>query len=367
MLMTKAMKCLALLAWLVLSLAVLGSAVSPRFDERAYTILGDSPIVRSQFNVWARDNGRSYAGPEFGYRYNVWRDNLAFIEHFNANANASFTLGINEMGDMTEDEIARTNTGLSVPRAARGLELEGAAMAAAEAEAQRELIERQVPSSYDWRSSGAVTAVKNQGSCGSCYVFTANAAIEGMYKLATGQLTSLSEQMLFDCAQGTGNLGCNGGNMEVTYSWIINNGGGVNTEESYAPYTGVRSTCRYSALNNGAYIKGYRRAASGSESGLLALAAKGPVSVGVNASPRTFAYYRSGTLNDPTCTSSGLNHAVTVIGWGTDVNGKDYWLVKNSWGTSWGQAGYGKIARNSGNMCGIASMASQPCYNADCA
>ncbi len=184
--------------------------------------------------------------------------------------------------------------------------------------------------------------------------------------------------------------------MEVTYSWIINNGGGVNTEESYAPYTGVRSTCRYSALNNGAYIKGYRRAASGSESGLLALAAKGPVSVGVNASPRTFAYYRSGTLNDPTCTSSGLNHAVTVIGWGTDANGKDYWLVKNSWGTckslhifsharryvvdllathstftispAWGQAGYGKIARNSGNMCGIASMASQPCYNAsDCA
>ncbi len=208
-----------------------------------------------------------------------------------------------------------------------------------------------------------------------------------------------------DCAQGTGNLGCSGGNMEITYSWIINNGGGVSAQSSYPPYTGVQGPCRSSAGNNGATIKAYRTVASGSESDLLVKAAMGPVSVGVNASPRSFAYYSSGTLDDPTCTSTGLNHAVLVIGWGTDASGNDYWLVKNQWGTctcrsaardyfshftlqwnnnskpntcvcvcvlccvrcatAWGMSGYAQIARNK-NMCGIASMASQPCYNADC-
>lgn len=135
-----------------------------------------------------------------------------------------------------------------------------------------------------------------------------------------------------DCAQGTGNLGCNGGNMDVTFSWILNNGGGVNTQASY-PWTGVQGTCRYNSRNNGATIKSYRRAAAGSEAGLLSLAANGPVAVGINSSPRTFLYYRSGTLSDSSCTASGINHAVAVVGWGTDSNGQAYWLIKNSWGT----------------------------------
>lgn len=346
-------------ACLLLSLVVLSAAISPRFDERAYTLLADNQVARSEFNSWARLNGRSYDNQEFGYRYNVWRDNAAYIEHFNANANASFRLALNEMGDMTLDEIARTYTGLMAlpPQAA----LSPAVELELDEEAQR--IERQA-SFQDWRNSGAVTAVKNQGACGACYTFAANAALEGMSKLSTGQITPLSEQMLLDCAQGTGNLGCNGGNMEVTYSWILNNGGGVNTLASY-PWSGVQSSCRYSPSANGAVMKSYRRASS--EAGLLTLAANGPVAVGINASPRSFAYYSSGTLIDSSCTSSGINHAVTVVGWGTDASGNAYWLIKNSWGTSWGQGGYAQVGRNYNNMCGIASMASQPCYNANCA
>jgi len=349
------------LACFLLSITVLASAISPRFDERNYTLLADSPVTRSYFTSWARYHGRSYASQEFGYRYTVWRDNYAFIEHFNANANASYTLAINDLGDMDYDEIGRRYTGLmSTPPAH-----DDRAYEEAEKAAKREIEERAVPSSFDWRTENVVTPVRSQGSCGSCYVFTATGAIEGAYKIATGQLTALSDQMLLDCAQGTGNLGCSGGNMEITYSWIINNGGGVSAQSSYPPYTGVQGPCRSSAGNNGATIKAYRTVASGSESDLLVKAAMGPVSVGVNASPRSFAYYSSGTLDDPTCTSTGLNHAVLVIGWGTDASGNDYWLVKNQWGTSWGMSGYAQIARNK-NMCGIASMASQPCYNADC-
>ncbi|ELR19607.1 papain family cysteine protease subfamily protein [Acanthamoeba castellanii str. Neff] len=351
-------------ACVVLCLATLGSAISPRFDERGYTLLADTHAARSEFNAWARQNGRSYAAQEFGYRYNVWRDNAAYVEHFNANANASFTVGLNDLADMTLDEVARVYTGLA-PAANPFTDASSPAAPVVDDETELERVARQLPASYDWRNAGAVTPVKNQGSCGACYTFSANAAIEGMYKIAAGQLTSLSEQMLLDCAQGTGNLGCNGGNMEITYSWILNNGGGVNTLASY-PWSGFRSTCRYSASNNGAVIKAYRRATSGSEAGLLTLASRGPVSVGINASPRSFTYYRSGTLIDSSCTAAGMNHAVTVVGWGTDASGNPYWLIKNSWGTSWGLSGYAQIGRNSGNMCGIATMASQPCFKADC-
>jgi C1A family cysteine protease len=183
------MKCLLSFACLLLSLVVLGSAISPRFDERSYTILADSLTARSEFNQWTRQNARSYASQEFEYRYNVWRDNYAFIEHFNANANASFTLALNPMADMTQDEVARINTGFVAPPA-------GMMTGANPLEAERELSERQVPSSFDWRTQGAVTAIKNQGSCGACYTFSANGAIEGMYKIAAGTLPTLSEQML---------------------------------------------------------------------------------------------------------------------------------------------------------------------------
>lgn len=115
--------------------------------------------------------------------------------------------------------------------------------------------------------------------------------------------------------------------------WLLSNvAGAVSTQSSY-PYSGVQGSCKFSSSVKGASIKSYRTVTSGSETDLLAKAAMGPVSVGINASPRSFAYYSSGTLNDATCTSNGLNHAVLVVGWGTDSSGMDYWLIKNSWGT----------------------------------
>jgi len=361
------MKCFACLLVCCTFLVALSAAISPRFNENGYTPRDDTNDMRSEFNAWTRLHGRSYASQEFGYRYNVWRDNWAYIEHFNANANASFTLSVNHMADMTPDEVARVYSGLVVPVSAhrrRALE-EEAPRDPAQEEAELRAVERQVPASFDWRTQGAVTPIKNQGSCGACYTFSSNAALEGMQKIATGHLPTLSEQMLLDCAQGTGNLGCSGGNMEVTFDWILGNGGGVNTLASY-PWTGTPSTCRYSASNNGAVMKAYRKIVSGSEAGLLTLAAQGPVSVGINASPRSFAYYSSGTLNDPSCTPDAISHAVAVVGWGTDSTGQAYWLIKNQWGTSWGMEGYAQIARNSGNMCGIATMGSQPCANTGC-
>jgi hypothetical protein len=196
--MNKMMSTTAMLmaaACVVLCLATLGSAISPRFDERGYALLADTHAARSEFNAWARQNERSYAAQEFGYRYNVWRDNAAYVEHFNANANASFTVALNDLADMTLDEVARIYTGLA-PAANPFTDASSPAAPVVDDEAELERVARQLPASYDWRSAGAVTPVKNQGSCGACYTFSANGAIEGMYKIATGQLTSLSEQML---------------------------------------------------------------------------------------------------------------------------------------------------------------------------
>jgi hypothetical protein len=179
-------------ACVLLSLALLSAAISPRFNERAYDLLQDSATNRQYFNSWARYHGRSYASHEFGFRYNVWRDNYAYVEHFNANANASFTLAINDLGDMTEDEVSRVYTGLvgEVPSVDRR------DYEAAEEAAKRELEERAVPSSFDWRTQNAVTPVRSQGACGACYAFSSIGAIEGAVKIATGSLPALSDQMI---------------------------------------------------------------------------------------------------------------------------------------------------------------------------
>jgi hypothetical protein len=142
--------------------------------------------------ITLRYHGRSYASHEFAFRYDTWRDNYAYVEHFNANANASFTLAINDLGDMTEDEIGRVYTGLvgTAPAVDRRDYEE------AEEAAKREIAERAVPSSFDWRTQNAVSPVRSQGSCGACYAFSSIGAIEGAVKIGTGSLPTLSDQMI---------------------------------------------------------------------------------------------------------------------------------------------------------------------------
>uniref|UniRef100_A0A1I8PDI4 cathepsin L n=1 Tax=Stomoxys calcitrans TaxID=35570 RepID=A0A1I8PDI4_STOCA len=212
----------------------------------------------------------------------------------------------------------------------------------------------------DWRSKGGVTPVKNQGQCGSCWSFSATGALEGQYFRKSGNLVSLSEQNLVDCTTSYGNKGCTGGWPSSAFQYIADNGG-IDTEDSY-PYEAVNDNCRYNANSVGATDSGFVSIPPGDEESLKqAVATTGPVSIAIDASLQSFQFYSGGVYYDPSCSSGYLDHAVLAVGYGTDsASGLDYWLVKNSWGTTWGDGGYIKIARNQGNHCGVATAASFP-------
>ena len=211
--------------------------------------------------------------------------------------------------------------------------------------------------SLDWRDRGVVTAIKNQGQCGSCWAFSTTGSLEGQHILKSKINVTLSEQNLLDCTHSYGNEGCGGGWVDRSFQYVIKNGG-IDTEISY-PYLAQEETCRYVASNKGATASSYRDIKQGSTSDLVqACTNVGPISVAMDASRQSFHFYKKGIYKDSACSTTNLDHAVLLIGYGT-LMGEDYLLVKNSWGTSWGMNGYFMISK-SDNMCGLATEASYP-------
>ncbi|OIT32702.1 PREDICTED: zingipain-2-like isoform X1 [Nicotiana attenuata] len=299
--------------------------------------------------LWMANHGRTYKNEEEKEkRLNIFKENVKFIESFNNNGTKKpYKLGINVFADLTAEEFLSYYT--------TGIKLSNSYSQIQSSFKYENLSD--VPSVMDWRRSGAVTRIKHQGQCGCCWAFSAVAALEGANKLSTGNLISLSEQQLLDCT--TENNGCDGGLMTTAYDFIIKNGG-IATESNY-PYEEYQDSCKSQEIMNSAVKISRYETLPSTESALLKAVAKQPVSIGV-AVNEEFHLYQSGVYNG-NCEGQELNHAVTVIGYGIENNGTKYWLIKNSWGSSWGENGYMKIARDTGiegGLCGITTLASYP-------
>jgi len=278
--------------------------------------------------------------------------NHLYITLFNLEDH-SFKLKMNHFGDMEREEFRK----VMMPHIERPLD-NGAQYIHKPAHSEN------IPATMDWRQYGAVTMIKDQGACGSCWTFGSTGALEGAWSIKNGQLISLSEQQIVDCCwinwPTEQTMGCNGGFAAPAYQWIIDNGG-IATEKDY-PYLAQDGFCRSADHASGVQVIGYVNVTKDSENDLMnAVGSIGPVAIAIDASLDSFRFYGSGVYYEPACRNElrFLDHEVLAIGYGT-LNGSDYWLVKNSWSTHWGNQGLIMMARNRDNNCGIASQATYP-------
>lgn len=327
------------------------------FFVLAVNAVSFTDLVSEEWNLFKTQFSKAYNSEiEEKFRLKVFMDNKHRIANHNKrfhNGEVSYELEMNHFGDLLHHEFIKTMNGYKHSlRMVGGEESDAVTFIAP--------FNVTVPDTVDWRTQGAVTEVKNQEQCGSCWAFSATGSLEGQHFRSTGKLVSLSEQNLVDCSSKYGNNGCEGGLMDNAFNYVKANKG-IDTESSY-PYEAQDDKCRYNPKQSGATDKGFVDIPEGDEAKLkLAVATVGPVSVAIDAGHQSFQFYKRGVYYDKQCGSAAenLDHGVLVVGYGTE-NGKDYWLVKNSWSKSWGLDGYIKMARNKHNHCGIATDASYP-------
>lgn len=283
-------------------------------------------------------------------RFEIFFDNLNEVNEHNGHFKAgrkSYEKGLNKFSDLTDDEFHSQSSGYGSNHDDNDDD--------DDLETHHVPHDADIPESFDWRDKGAVTSVKEQGECDVCWAFAACGALEGAHFLKTGDLRSLSAQNLLDCVRENEDE-CYLGNHRRAFDYIRRNGG-IDTERSYS-FSGEKQQCDYSPDDSGATLKRYVKIPSGNETALThAIATVGPVAVAINDS--FMKNYKGGYYYDSEC-NRDKNHEVLAVGYGTSDEWGDYYILKNSWGTSWGEDGYIMFGRNSDNLCGIADEASYP-------
>jgi cathepsin L len=284
-------------------------------------------------------------------RFAIFRENFGSIVKHNADVTQNFTMGVNQFTDLTPEEFkAQYLRSYTSQVGSFGCKTYSSSASG-------------VPSSIDWKVKGVVNPVRDQGQCGSCWAFATTANAESVWAIHSGELLDLSEEFLVDCASGAGyyNMGCNGGNPDSAFKYMINNG--QCSEASY-PYkagtTKTAGTCQKCSAAPVHFSACYDVKPNDQVS-LKGAVAKQPVSIAIEADTRYFQSYSGGILDSASC-GTNLDHAVEIIGYGTE-NGIDYWNVRNSWSSSWGENGYVRIKKTSStNDPGICGLAIEPSF-----
>ncbi|XP_052084827.1 procathepsin L-like [Mytilus californianus] len=309
-----------------------------------------NPTTETEWKLFKQQYTKHYDTTEDKYRRTIWEDNKRYTEKHNSEAAAglhTYTMGLNSYSDMKHEEFVKIMMGLKIS----ANPIPGKPFVPT-VEVGR------LPDTMNWTALGYVTEVGNQGQCGSCWAFSVIGALEGQWFRAQRKLVRLSVQDLMDCSKSVGNQGCEGGFIDKSYKFIRDNHG-IDTWKSY-PYDAKNEKCRFNNDTIGATCRGYTDIKKGNEDDLyVAVGSIGPVAVAIDAYQESFSMYKSGVYDEPKCTTTRLSHTLLVTGYGK-YKGKEYWLAKNSWGTSWGMNGYIMMSRNKDNQCGIASLASYP-------
>jgi len=301
------------------------------------------------FDKWAAQHGKEYSSnAERALRLEIFKANLDYIRKHEAKPKRTWELRMNKFGDLHNAEFkAMVNGYRPIKRShLRNLNVKK--------------LDVDVATSVNWVTKGVVAPIKDQGQCGSCWAFSAVGAMESLHAITKGSIVTLSEQQLVDCAGAEGNQGCEGGLMDQAFQYVMDNKG-ITTETAY-PYTATDGTCKCTSANacsDAVDISSFTDVAANSSSALIAAINLQPISVAVDASGMDWQFYSGGVVTDAAC-GTELDHGVIAVGYDTGAS-QPYYLVRNSWGASWGEQGYIRIGIADGaGICGIQMDPSYP-------
>nr|XP_043636727.1 cysteine protease Amb a 11.0101-like [Erigeron canadensis] len=309
--------------------------------------------LQGMYDRWRSHHKVQQKSPE---RFNVFKYNVQRV-HASNKQNKPYKLELNKFADLTAHEIQSKYT----DKVGHYLALQGSMKKKNVTFTYKDA--KNLPPRIDWREHNAVTPIKNQGQCGSCWAFSAVAAVESINAIRTGQLIKLSEQQLVDCDSEISN-GCNGGLMEPAFKYIVEHGG-LATEESY-PYTATHNACDQSKFGHHSVTLNGQEYTDGTEDQLMKAVAHQPVTISMEATNENFFMYKEGIYSGP-C-GLNINHAMTIVGYDETPEGQKYWIVKNSWGEGWGEKGYVRVLRGVAppeGLCGINTCAAIPLKDAN--